>query len=514
MPDLIVHKTVIQENFEIQPKLWNVAIIGGGSKCLNFLEMLANDYRYLLKMTVVAVAIQGEDGLGSDFAYRWGVPIIVSDYKELFSHNEIDILIELTGNKQLASKIARTKPEQMHFIDYVGAMFFFELSKIASEKEHVEKKSARDILLSQFKLQETQEFLQNVLKNSPDIIFTTDTNGKVLTINSGVESILGKKPLEIIGKNVMQCAGDGEYFSKVFEQALKRGNAYEDDMTFLHKSGNPIFCRVSLTTISDENQKTTGILGICRDITLRKRLQSDLVNSDRLAAIGKMAAGIAHEINNPLAVISETASWMTELLESAPEVPNELKQELIESSAQILRQLKRCKAITQGLLGFSRKSLPASSEFNLHDLIENALVLLQYEIKYAQIRFDKQFDPLLPLIVSDPQKLEQVIVNLFTNAIYAIKIKENPKDGLIKIATKAYNDKAKIIIEDNGIGISEDHLKKIFDVFFTTKPQGQGTGLGLSICQDIVKNLGGAITVQSAFGAGTSFIIELPLIKK
>lgn len=490
-------------------RLWNVAIIGGGWTCLEFLEMLANDYRYQLKMNVVGVASEGYKGVGIDFAYRWGVDTIVSDYHELYKHPEIDLLIELTGKQEIANEISRTKPSHMHFIDHVGARFFWELFKVADEKNRIEKETARELLLSRFKLQETQEFLQNILRNSPNIIFTTDTSGKILSINNLVESTLGKSRKSLTGKPLVSLAQDTEYFSKLIQKAFEKGSAQVDEIILLHSDGTPLYFTVSLTAISDPEHKPTGLFGICRNITKRKRLQEELEHSERLAAIGRIAAGITHEINNPLAIINESANWTVEVLEDIHCLSLEERNELQTTVTNIIEQTKRCQAITRGLLGFARKSETAAVPVDLHKLLENTLFLLSYEVKYLPIRFEKRFAPNLPEIISDPQLLEQVFVNLLTNAIQAIKEKSS-KDGQISLTTESDENTVSIHVEDNGVGIAENKINKIFDIFYTSKPTGKGTGLGLALCNDIIKKLGGIITVKSQVGKGTVFTVRLP----
>jgi len=492
------------------PRLWNVAIIGGGWACLEFLEMLANDYRYQLKMNVVGVASEGYKGVGIDFAYRWGIETIVSDYRELYKHPEIDLLIELTGNQEISNEISRTKPPHMHFIDHVGAHFFWELFKLADEKNRIEKETARELLLSRFKLQETQEFLQNILRNSPNIIFTTDTGGKILSINNLVETTLGRSRKDLTGKPLASLAQDAELFSEFIQQAFQKGSAQVDEILFLQSDGTPLYFTVSLTAISDPEHKPTGLFGICRDITKRKRLQEELEHSERLAVIGRIVAGITHEINNPLAIINETALWMDELLEDIQCPSPEDQKEFKESIFRIIEQNKRCQAITRGLLGFARKSETTAVSVNLHKILEDTLFLLNYEIKYLPIRFEKHFAPDLPEILSDHQLLEQVFVNLLTNAIYAIKEKHSNK-GTITLTTELKDTTVSIHIEDTGIGIPEEKIGRIFELFYTSKPTGKGTGLGLALCNDIVKKLGGTISVKSQEGKGTIFSVHLPL---
>ena len=253
------------------------------------------------------------------------------------------------------------------------------------------------------------------------------------------------------------------------------------------------------------------MFGICRDITKSKRLQEELEHSERLAAIGRIAAGITHEINNPLAIINESANWMAELLEDIQGLCLEDRNELHAAIVNIIEQSKRCQAIKRGLLGFARKYETTAVSIDLHELLERTVSLLNYEVKYLPIQFEKRFAPNLSKIISDPQLLEQVFVNLLTNAIQAIKEKDSKK-GRIILTTESDKGTVSVHVEDNGVGIPEKKINRIFDIFYTSKPAGKGTGLGLALCNDIIKKLGGTITVKSQVGKGTVFTVSLPLI--
>jgi len=228
-----------------------------------------------------------------------------------------------------------------------------------------------------------------------------------------------------------------------------------------------------------------------------------LLQSQKLASIGELSAGIAHEINNPLAIIRQEAEWWLHLLkkETTPDWG-----ELENCLTEIVRQVDRGREITHNLLNFARRRQPVVQAVNLHRLIEDMALLVEKEAKTHNITITKQFQPDLPMINSDAPLLRQVFLNLMNNAIQAIG-----QDGTLTITTQAAgNHEVMVQINDTGCGIPKEHLAQIFDPFFTTKPQGKGTGLGLSICHGIVERLGGRISVTSEVGQGTSFTIKLP----
>ncbi len=236
-------------------------------------------------------------------------------------------------------------------------------------------------------------------------------------------------------------------------------------------------------------------------------LDEKLVQSQKLASIGELSAGIGHEINNPLAIISQETEWMQHLLKQIGERDPKEVAELQDSLKEVLRQVDRCREITQNLLDFARKKEPVFQEVNVNKLVDDLSRLVEKETIRYHIEIRKDFQQDLPLVHTDAPSLRQVVLNLLTNATHAIE-----KDGRLGIATqRSENGSVDIIVEDTGCGIPKDHLTKIFDPFFTTKPEGKGTGLGLSICHGIVDKLGGRISVSSEVGKGSTFVVTLPI---
>ncbi|MFZ5447184.1 MAG: sensor histidine kinase [Thermodesulfobacteriota bacterium] len=239
-------------------------------------------------------------------------------------------------------------------------------------------------------------------------------------------------------------------------------------------------------------------------------LDERLLQSQKLAAIGELSAGIAHEINNPLAIIRQEAEWMQLLLKKLADRDIAEIQELKDSLHQIVQQVDRCTEITRNLLDFARKRDPVIQAVDLNRIIEDMTMLVEKEARHNNITIIRQYDQDLPHIYSDAPQLRQVILNFLTNATQAIG-----QDGCITITTRRSGpDAVDLMVRDTGCGIPEENLGKIFDPFFTTKPPGKGTGLGLSICHGIILRLGGQITVDSQVGQGTTFTIILPLSRE
>ncbi len=235
-------------------------------------------------------------------------------------------------------------------------------------------------------------------------------------------------------------------------------------------------------------------------------LDQQLIQSQKLAAIGELSSGIAHEINNPLAIMGQETEWIKHLLKDdnlqAPGAPDELRDSLRE----IVSQVERCKEITHKLLDFARKKEPLIQGADVNRLIEDMARLVEKEAAQKNIQLIRAYARNLPRVPTDPPLLRQVVLNILNNAAYAIG-----KDGTITITTRQAADAVELTFSDTGCGIPKEQLDKIFDPFFTTKPPGKGTGLGLSISHSIVVKLGGRITVASEVGRGTTFTIHLPV---
>jgi signal transduction histidine kinase len=227
--------------------------------------------------------------------------------------------------------------------------------------------------------------------------------------------------------------------------------------------------------------------------------QAQLIQREKLSAVGEFVAGVAHELNNPLTSLIGFA----ELLQMS-----EIDEKQAAHVNFIVKSSQRCHKIVQNLLGFARQHAPERKVVKVSDPIDTVIELLAYEMRTSNIELATSYNPTLPVIIGDAHQLQQVILNVLNNARQAIM--ETRKAGKIRVTTERAGHLVKIIIADNGPGITAENLRKVFDPFFTTKPVGQGTGLGLSLCYGIIKEHGGTIHVESEFGAGATFTIELP----
>lgn len=242
----------------------------------------------------------------------------------------------------------------------------------------------------------------------------------------------------------------------------------------------------------------------------KEMMNEQVIEAGKLASIGELAAGIAHEINNPVAIMVEEAGWMEDLLSDEDLSGIKNYDELLRALLQIRTQGERCKEITHKLLRCARRTDPAVCEVDLNGLLEEMASVSEQRARLSAVRIRKTFCPGLPVVCASLSELQQVFLNLINNAIDAME----PHGGWLDLTTRTEGEYVVADVADTGQGIPKAVLPRIFDPFFTTKPVGKGTGLGLSICLGIIKKMGGEISVNSACGVGTTFHVRLPALGK
>lgn len=356
-------------------------------------------------------------------------------------------------------------------------------------------------------LSESEAKFRNFFENSKDVIYFCDQSGKITNINgSGIQLLGFEDPMETV--NFHDLFDDdielGQYLTAL------RDNGFVSDLEIECKGKNGKTRHILLTanTLYDQNDKIVGYEGIGKDMTRLKNITAQLINHEKMASVGQMAAGVAHEINTPLGIILGYTQLMMDDFESESETHTSL--EVVE------RQTKACRRIVADLLKFSRQASSAKSELDLNAIIQEVLAVTEHTLNINQINVIRHFSPDQPTIFGDAEKLQQVFINLFNNAQFAMA-----DGGELTISTDKTEDEVLISIMDNGCGIPDEHKNRIFDPFFTTKDVGKGTGLGLSVTYGIVQDHNGTISVESPpiFTDsdpklhGTVFHIRLPLNK-
>jgi two-component system NtrC family sensor kinase len=360
-------------------------------------------------------------------------------------------------------------------------------------------------------LRETNEFFMNLIESSVDGIIAADMKGNIFIFNKGAEALTGYTAEEVIGKiHITRIYPEGvakEIMNKLRSPEYGGvGKFIPTQLNVVNKAGEEIPIQLSATLIYDGANKEIASAGIFTDLRARikieRKLQEthlQLVSSEKMASLGKLAAGIAHEINNPLGGILIYASLMAEDLPGADAKRGDL--------ARIVQEASRCKDIVKSLLEFARQTEPKMEPTDINRAITDGLFFLENQALFHNIKIIKNLDPFLPFIRGNASQLKQVLINIIVNAAEAMH-----GSGTLTISSYPSSDRKWVFLEfaDTGEGISEMNLTRIFDPFFTTKAVGKGTGLGLSTSYGIVESHGGKIRVKSKVGEGTTFTIELP----
>ncbi|MEW6455778.1 MAG: ATP-binding protein [Acidobacteriota bacterium] len=348
-------------------------------------------------------------------------------------------------------------------------------------------------------LQRLKDFNERIIESLKAGVVVVDKNENIIGWNKFSEVIFGKKREDVIGKNIKDII-ESNIYSSLFTQVKKDYYLFLNRIGLNLPTGERRLFDVSRSSFLGEDDVYMGTIFMFEDITDKITIQQQLITSERLASIGLLAAGIAHEINTPLTGISSYIQYLLKTPSEDEKLPEILKK--IES------QTERVGRIVKSLLSFSRQGRPSVQKIKLEEMISDIISLLDYKIKKSRIDLNLALKESL-MVWGDRDKLQQVFLNIISNAIDAMS-----KGGVLSIDIQETKGNAIIRIQDTGIGIKKEHLPRIFDPFFTTKGFGKGTGLGLSISYGIIKEHGGDIEVQSEEGKGTTFTIELPIENK
>jgi PAS domain S-box-containing protein len=361
-------------------------------------------------------------------------------------------------------------------------------------------------------LREANEFFKNLIESSVDGIIAADLKGDIFIFNKGAEALTGYTAEEVIGKlHITKIYPEG-----VAKEIMKKlrspeyggvGKLNPTQFNVVNKAGEEIPFQLSAALIYNGKNQEIASVGIFTDLrprlSMEKKLQEthlQLVSSEKMASLGKLAAGIAHEINNPLGGILIYSSLMMEDLPEEDTKRGDLMR--------IVQEAGRCKEIVKSLLEFARQTEPKMEPTDINRAINDGLFFLVNQALFHNIQIIKKFDPFLPFVSGNASQLKQVFMNIIVNAAEAMH-----GSGTLTIATSPAPDRKTVSIEftDTGEGIPEENFTRIFDPFFTTKEVGKGTGLGLATSYGIVEDHGGKISVKSKVGEGTTFTIELPI---
>ncbi len=353
-------------------------------------------------------------------------------------------------------------------------------------------------------LERAYQFRENIIENSPDAIVCIRKGGEIIIWNSAAEKLLGYTKDEVIGRmNIVEVYPPGG--AKKIMRYLRSedfggpGTLQKREASVIHKGGQEIPVYIS-AAILYENGKEAGSVGIFTDLREKKKLEKQLLRSEKLSSLGKLSAGIAHEINQPLTGVLTFAHLLAKKFKDDEKTRKDLDI--------IVRETTRIRGIVQGILDFAREMPMQKKPRRIEEVLEQTLQIVVTQQRFFGIELVRDYDPSVPDVVVDANLIEQVFMNIILNALDAMS-----GSGTLTVRIQHGDGMLEISVEDTGCGMPEEIQDKIFDPFFTTKDstEGMGMGLGLAVSYGIIKNHNGDILVNSQVGKGTTFTIRLPL---
>lgn len=369
-------------------------------------------------------------------------------------------------------------------------------------KEEIEK-----IKKTEASLRKTEEQYRILFEETKDIVYIISTDGRFIDINpAGIKAFGYDSKKEILQLNTKgDIFWNQEVPAKIKELIESQGYIKDYEVEMQGKENNKILMRATATTVKSEKGKTVAYRVIARDITEQKHLGQQLIQTEKMAALGELISGVAHEINNPLTAML----GFTELLLKTRE---DLDPEMKGDIEKIYGAATRVYRITTGLLKFARKEKPVKKKVSINSLLEETLSMKDYHLRVKNITVEKLFAEALPSVNADINQIEQVFLNLINNAEFAMA--GVPGEKILTIRTSIQGDYVKTEFMDTGPGIPQEIIKKVFDPFFTTKSREKGTGLGLSVSYGIINEHNGTIYAENRRNGGALFIILLPFKEK
>ncbi len=350
-------------------------------------------------------------------------------------------------------------------------------------------------------LLEQEEFRQRLLESFPDLILVLDFDERYTFVSSRIKDLLGYQVEDLLRKKISDLENNSSELAALYRDVAAGRQIFGSaEYGARHRDGSWRTMRASAGQLADADGKLSGVIISVRDITLEKKLEQQVVQSERLAAMGQMIGGVAHELNNPLTSIL----GVSELLQD-----NETNESSRKQLVMLQQQARRAAEIVQNLTYFSRPPAPGKSSINLAEVVERTLNLHAYSLRKSNVTVDFLREPNLPHALGDPHQLMQVFLNLILNAEQAIR--EARDRGTIRIRLGKTENSVWASFQDDGHGIPPETLPSIFDPFYTTKRPGRGTGLGLSICKAVMKEHNGSVEAENAPGGGAIFTVALPV---
>jgi nitrogen-specific signal transduction histidine kinase len=482
---------ICKEPQEVKKKL-NIAVIGEGHKCLVLLDRFEKRVVEIVHARIVAIVDTGQDASSQAHAEDRGA-LVTRDLSEVLHRKDIDLVVNLSDDKSLSEKVLQEKGKRVLFLDDGAAQLLEEMAVTEGLLDKAREELAR--------MKTLYEAVINAFFHEDVMVIGRDYT--ILDINDTLLKKMGLKRPSVRGKHCYELSHDrntpcdGKEHPCPLMECIGTGRASQATHVHRDKADNPRYYSISCYPVFSDHV-VQGVIEISKDITKDILLQKKLVEQQKLASVGQLAAGVAHEINNPLTTILTTALLLQE--DTDPEDPNYRELDTIA------KETLRCRKIVTSLLDFARQSKPAKALHDINQVVRESMALTRKQAAFKDVAFDAVLSEPLPPVDIDKDQIQQCLINLAINAIEA-----TDPGGKVRFTTRAVPDKkgVEIAVIDTGRGIPESDLSRIFDPFFTSKESG--TGLGLAITHGIIEQHDGSIEVESKEGEGTTFRILLPL---
>lgn len=493
-----------------------IAVVGGGRRCLSLLEVLENNETTDIRACIVGVADINPEAVGYRYARDTGI-FTTHDYKRLFELPRVDLVVNLTGNQGLCPDLNSCAPKGTPILPYPASVLFQEIV------EDVLKASKR-VAEQADEISRTGSFVKAVAQATIVGAMVLDTNYRIQWINKSGAKMAGLTGQEALGRYCFQVSHqlvspcDSPKTPCPMKETLETGRAAHAIHEHRLKGGESTYCDVTTFPLFNKAGEVVEVVEFIRDITAdlnheverrTKDLKDDLarlVQEDKLIALGKMVASVAHEINNPIASIINFTKLLRDALHEGP-LEEEEAARFEKYMDLCLREAQRCGKIVTNLLSFSRQQNVEPKMIDLGVMLDDIITLTSHKMELSNIELIRriQVEPLS--VWGDYTQIQQCLINLIFNAMEAM-----PDGGRLMIRGGLDEDQGQAWLEvsDTGVGIAPENLSNIFEPFFTTKSDGYGVGLGLSMVYGIIREHRGSISVESEEGRGATFRLTLP----
>jgi two-component system, NtrC family, sensor kinase len=468
-----------------------IAVIGGGTRCKFLIKLIENHLFHEIDPAIVAVADINPEAPGIIEAKKSEIDV-TSDYNDILTRDDIDLIVELTGHLYIYNDIIRKKKKHIQVISHATALLFWEISRMDKIQEEIKQNLLNTAAVC--------DIVMNELIEEDVLIFGLDH--KIINANDSFLNKLGLKHSDVIGRYCYEITHhqdvpcSGEQHPCPLNKLIETGRPSKATHIHLDKNENERHYSISCYPLKEFGQ-IIGAIEISKDITNDINLQKSLMQQEKMVSIGRLSAGVAHEINNPLTTILTSSMLLQE--DTSKDSP--LYQELEIISNETLR----CRKIVKSLLDFARQNKSSKKACDLNNVINESYLLTRKQAAFGDIKVQTDLEDNLPKVNIDEDQIQQTLINLILNAIEA-----TPSGGTVTLKSRYFPEKdmIEVIISDTGVGIPPENIDSIFEPFFTTRDNG--TGLGLSISLGIIEQHCGKILVQSDPGMGTQFTIQLP----